>query len=72
MGRVRRGIDRVADRMLNATVLQRLLIGTASTILALFVGLVVVAGAGYDPVEFLRNIFEGSFGDEAATARPSL
>jgi simple sugar transport system permease protein len=55
--------------MLNATVLQRLVVATASTVLALLVGLVVVAAAGYDPVQFLANVFEGSFGDETATAR---
>jgi simple sugar transport system permease protein len=55
--------------MLAATVLQRLLIAIASTVLALAVGLVVVAAAGYDPVAFLLNVFEGSFGDATATAR---
>jgi len=68
-GRVRTGLDRAADRMLNATVLQRLLVAIASTALALLVGLVVVAAAGYDPADFLLNVFEGSFGDETATAR---
>jgi len=68
-GRVRAGLDRAADRMLNATVLQRLLVAIASTALALLVGLVVVAAAGYDPADFLLNVFEGSFGDETATAR---
>jgi len=55
--------------MLNATVLQRLLVAIASTALALLVGLVVVAAAGYDPADFLLNVFEGSFGDDTATAR---
>jgi len=68
-GGARRALDRAADRMLHATVLQRLLIAIASTVLALIVGLVVVAAAGYDPVAFLLNVFEGSFGDATATAR---
>ena len=65
-----RGIlDRAADRALDLTVLERLAIATASTLLALFIGLVIVAAAGYDPVEFLGAMFEGSFGDRSATAR---
>jgi simple sugar transport system permease protein len=55
--------------MLEASVLQRLAIATASTVAALAVGLVVVAAAGYDPAVFLRNVFEGAFGDSNAIAR---
>ncbi|WP_132061508.1 ABC transporter permease [Halorussus amylolyticus] len=55
--------------MLNASVLQRLAIATASTALALVVGLVVVAAAGYDPIDFIANVFEGAFGDDAAVSR---
>ncbi|WP_368408673.1 ABC transporter permease [Halorussus salilacus] len=55
--------------MLNATVLQRLAIAVASTAMALLIGLVVVAAAGYDPVAFLADVFEGAFGDENAVAR---
>ncbi|MWG36380.1 ABC transporter permease [Halomarina oriensis] len=51
------------------TVLERLALAAASTVLALCIGLVVVAAAGYDPVAFLANVFEGSFGDASATAR---
>ncbi|EMA55893.1 inner-membrane translocator [Halococcus salifodinae DSM 8989] len=29
----------------------------------------IVAASGYDPVQFLANVFEGSFGDDAAIAR---
>ncbi|WP_348533081.1 ABC transporter permease [Haloarcula marina] len=55
--------------MLSASALQRLGIAVASTGLALLVGLVVVAATGYDPVQFLVDVFEGSFGDSTATAR---
>nr|WP_244605561.1 ABC transporter permease [Halorussus marinus] len=64
-----RRLDRAADRMLGASAVQRLLIATASTVLALVVGLVVVAAAGYDPATFLVNVFEGSFGDATAVAQ---
>nr|WP_245998503.1 ABC transporter permease [Halalkalicoccus subterraneus] len=62
-------LDRAAARMLDATVLQRFAIAMAATALALLIGLVVVAASGYDPVQFLRQLIEGSFGDGNATAR---
>lgn len=62
-------LDRAAARMLNATVLQRLAIATAATTLALLIGLVVVAAAGYDPLQFASQLIEGSFGDGNAIAR---
>ena len=68
-GRTRGVLDRAAAGMLEASVLQRLAIATASTVAALAVGLVVVAAAGYDPAVFLRNVFEGAFGDSNAIAR---
>ena len=68
-GRARGALDRAAARMLDATVLQRIAIATASTALALLVGLIVVAATGYDPIEFVRNVIDGSFGDENAIAR---
>ncbi len=68
-GRVRAAVDRAAAGLLDASVLQRLAIATASTLLALLVGLVIVAAAGYDPGQFLRQVVEGAFGDRAATAR---
>ncbi|MFC5973854.1 ABC transporter permease [Halomarina salina] len=67
--RARSTLDRAADRVLDLTVLERLAIATASTLLALLIGLVIVAAAGYDPAEFLGAMFEGSFGDRSATAR---
>jgi len=68
-GRGRAVLDAVAARMLDATVLQRLGIATASTALALAIGLVAVALSGYDPVAFLANVAEGAFGDANAIAR---
>lgn len=64
----RAALDRAAAGMLNATVLQRLAIATAATALALLIGLVVVAAAGYDPLQFVRQLIEGRSG----TATPSL
>ncbi|QLG29479.1 ABC transporter permease [Halorarum halophilum] len=55
--------------MLGASALQRLGIATASTALALAIGLVVVAAAGYDPGTFLADMFEGAFGDRNAIGR---
>ncbi|MCU4925491.1 ABC transporter permease [Halobacteria archaeon AArc-dxtr1] len=49
--------------MLNASVIERLLIATASTGLALLIGLIIVAVAGYDPLQFLNNLIVGAFGD---------
>ena len=68
-GRLRSALDRAADRVLDLSVVERVAIAGASTLLALLVGLVVVAAAGYDPTEFLGNVFEGAFGDRNAVAR---
>ncbi|GAA0214239.1 ABC transporter permease [Halobacterium noricense] len=68
-GRARALLDDAAVRMLEATALQRLGIAMASTALALAIGLVVVAAAGYDPVTFLADVFEGAFGDENSIGR---
>nr|WP_254280190.1 ABC transporter permease [Halomicroarcula marina] len=68
-GRLRDALERAGAAMLSASALQRLGIAVASTGLALLVGLVVVAATGYDPVQFLVDVFEGSFGDSTATAR---
>jgi simple sugar transport system permease protein len=67
--RLRALIARLAAGMVNATVLQRLAIATASTLLALGLGVLVVAAAGYDPAQFLRQVAEGAFGDRTAVAR---
>jgi simple sugar transport system permease protein len=68
-GRVRTALDRAADYMLNATVLERIAIAIGSTTLALLVGLLVVAVAGYDPVRFAGQMIVGSIGSERAITR---
>ncbi|RBI62603.1 ABC transporter permease [halophilic archaeon] len=55
--------------MLSASVAERLAIATASTVLALAIGVVVVAAAGYNPAQFLQSVLIGSFGDATAVAR---
>lgn len=55
--------------MLNASVIERFLISTVATVLALLIGLVVVAVTGYDPVAFSQNLLEGSVGSESAIAQ---
>jgi simple sugar transport system permease protein len=62
-------LDALARHLQTAGALQRLAIATASTALALVLGLLIVAAAGYDPVSFLGNLFEGAFGGENAIAR---
>lgn len=68
-GAARDVLDRAADAMLNVSVVERFAISTAATVLALLVGLVIVAVTGHDPVAFGQNLLEGSFGSEAATAQ---
>lgn len=68
-GRGRELLDRAASRALDLTVLERLALAVASTLLALLVGVVIVAAAGYDPTAFVVDIFEGAFGDDNAVAR---
>lgn len=55
--------------MLTMSVIERFIISTAATVLALLVGLFVVIVTGYDPVAFVRNLLEGSFGSNAAITR---
>ena len=68
-GRARTTLDRAAGWLLDASVGERIAIATASTALALSIGVVVVALAGYDPAAFLRNVLVGAFGDANALAR---
>ncbi len=68
-GRVRAALDRAADRMLDASVYERIGIAVGSTGLALAIGLVIVALAGYDPIRFATQLVVGSFGSERAFAR---
>ncbi|OYR85107.1 ABC transporter permease, partial [Halorubrum sp. E3] len=55
--------------MLRASVVERLAIATASTALALLIGVTIVAAAGYDPVQFLVSLINGAVGGESAIAR---
>jgi len=55
---VRRGLARLVD----ASVIERIGIALASTILALAIGLVIVAAAGYDAVLFIDNMVYGALG----------
>ncbi|WP_232833706.1 ABC transporter permease [Saliphagus sp. LR7] len=66
---LRPAIDRLADRALEATMVERIAIALASTLLALCIGLVIVAAAGYDPVRFANQLLVGSFGGERAISR---
>ena len=68
-GRLYDTIERAANRMLSASVIERLAIATASTALALLIGLAIVAAAGYDPVEFITNLIVGAVGGTSAIAR---
>jgi len=68
-GRVRTALDRAADRILDASVYERVGIAVGSTGLALLIGLVIVALAGYDPLRFATQLVVGSFGSERAFAR---
>ena len=67
-GRARRATERVAARLLRATVLERALIAVASTLLALLVGSVVVAASGYDPVAFVGSLLFGAVGTRSNVA----
>ena len=56
-------VDRIADRMLRASVLERFAIAVASTSLALLIGSVIVAATGYDAVEFVYSLMYGAVGN---------
>ncbi|GAB3701758.1 ABC transporter permease [Halorubrum pallidum] len=62
-------LDAVAARLLDASVLERLGVAAASTALALVIGLVIAALAGYDPIRFAGQLVVGAFGNERAIAR---
>lgn len=68
-GRLYDALDRAAGRMLRASVFERLAIATASTALALLIGVGIVAAAGYDPVQFITSLLEGALGGRSAIAR---
>jgi simple sugar transport system permease protein len=67
-GTARSLLDRAAERLLDATVLDRIGIGIASVLLAFIVGLVVVTAAGYSPTIFLNEMLVGVFGSERGIA----
>ncbi|WP_135853232.1 ABC transporter permease [Halorussus salinus] len=54
--------------MLRASVVERFAIAVAATLLALFLGSVVVAAAGYDAVEFVSSLAYGAFGSSSNVA----
>jgi ABC-type uncharacterized transport system permease subunit len=60
--RVRASVGRLASRLVDATIQERLAIAVASTALALLTGLVIVTASGYDPVRFLEDMLYGAFG----------
>jgi general nucleoside transport system permease protein len=62
-------LDRAADRIIDATVLERIAIAIGSTVLALVTGLVVAAAAGYNPVLLAQQLIVGSFGSSGAISR---
>jgi len=53
----------MADRMLQATVLERFALAIASTLLALLIGSVIVWATGYDAVEFATSLVYGAVGN---------
>ena len=65
-GRIRTGLDRAADRILDASIYERIGIAVGSTGLALLIGLIIVAVAGHSPIQFLQLLVEGSFGSRRA------
>nr|WP_277813235.1 hypothetical protein [Haloferax sp. ATB1] len=60
---VRSLADRIADRMLDASVLERVVIALVATALALLIGAVIVAASGYDAVEFVSSLVYGAVGN---------
>lgn len=67
--RSRTVLDRAADRILDATVLERIGIAVGSTVLALLVGLIITAAAGYNPALLMQQLIVGAFGSTGSTAR---
>jgi simple sugar transport system permease protein len=66
--RARLLVERGVDRLLRATVVERVLIAVASTLLALLVGSAVVAASGYDPVTFVSSLLYGAVGSGSNVA----
>ena len=68
-GRTREALDRVAARLLDASVYERVGIAVGSTGLALLIGLLVVAAAGHNPLLFAQQLVVGSVGSTGAFTR---
>ena len=66
---VRKALDRLANRLLTATVFERIGIAVASTVSALVVGIIIAAASGYDPTTLAGQLLVGSFGSEGAILR---
>lgn len=66
---IRTVLDRIADRLLDATVLERVAIAVTSTVLALLIGLIIAAAAGYNPLVLAQQLVIGAFGSEGAITR---
>lgn len=64
----RAALDRAADRMLQASVLERLAIAVASTLLALFLGTLIVAASGYNAIRFISALLYGAVGTSSNIA----
>ncbi|POG55565.1 ABC transporter permease [Haloferax marisrubri] len=62
-GGVRGLADRIADYMLDASVLERIVIAVVATALALLIGSIIVAASGYDAVEFVSSLVYGAVGN---------
>lgn len=62
-------LDRMAARILRATVIERIAIAVASTALALFIGLVIAAAAGHNPLLLAQQLITGAFGSSRAITR---
>ncbi len=68
-GRVRSLLDAAADRILAASVIERIGIAIGATTLALLIGLVIVAASGHNPIRFAVQLVVGAIGSERAVAR---
>jgi len=66
--RAREALDQAADRLLRATVFERFALALASTVLALFIGSLVVAATGYDAVAFASSLVYGAVGNVSNVA----
>lgn len=61
-------LERIAARMVAASVLERLVLAVAAILLALLVGSVMIVATGNDPINTIALLIEGSFGSERQIA----